>query len=422
MQRTTDRIELSWLVTVRWTTLGACIGALIFGRSALGVEGALLPVAVALLVSACWNVQLLRAARGAITLPPRTPGVLVCSDVILLAGCLLTSGGVLNPASIFFLVEIVLAALALGRPWTWIVTALSVAGYGLQMLAPTSELSAAATMHPQIGEHMRGMWWAFVFTAIMIGALVTRLALAIERRDRALAQLRDDAARQTRLMSLASMAAGAAHEISTPLNTIAVAAGELARAAATIPGADALAADISLIRTELTRSRRILTDLSGRADQSATVVEATTVSVVIDRAIVARPIVEQPRVSIVGQRSIPVTWPLALVARALDNVIANGLLASADGLVMVSVASNGDDRVTITVADQGTGMDADTLARAGEPFFTTRADAHGMGLGLFVARATVQQLGGTLMIESMAGRGTTVIIDLPRQAGVGECR
>lgn len=414
MPRSIDRIELSWLVTVRWTTFLACVGALVFGKTGLGIDSSLRNVSAALLIAALSNIWLQQRARVTTALPERAPGLLVCADVALLTFCLLNSGGVLNPASIFFLVEIVLAALALGRPWTWIVTALSVGGYAVQMLAPTSELSAAATMHPQIGEHMRGMWWAFVITAIIIGALVTRLALAIERRDRALVQLRDDAARQMRLMSVASMAAGAAHELSTPLGTIAVAAGELAHAAATLPGGDALQPDITLIRSALARSRRILTDLSGRADETAAIIDTAPVGDAIDRALEARSAAERGRVSVVGQRSVSVTWPMSLVARALDNVVANALLASTDGQVMIAIAPQGDDRVAITVTDQGAGMTAETLARAGEPFFTTRADQHGMGLGLFVARATAQQLGGTLTIESAIGRGTTVRVDLPR--------
>ena len=234
MPRTADRIELAWLVTGRWTSIGACVAALAFGRTALDISSPVMIIGVALVLSALTNVALYRSARAARPLPAKTPGLLVCSDVVLLAVCLSFAGGVLNPASIFFIVDIVLAALVLGLPWTWIVTALSMAGYGVQLLAPTSELSVAASMHPQIGEHMRGMWWAFVLTAAIVGVLVTRLALAIARRDQALARLREDAARQQRLMSLASMAAGAAHELSTPLGTIAVAAGELARAASAL--------------------------------------------------------------------------------------------------------------------------------------------------------------------------------------------
>lgn len=415
----TDHIELTWLATVRWTTLAACAAALTFGRTALGLESPLVDAGAGIAIAAGSNLWMLSASRRAQALPRHTPGVLVCLDVVLLAWCLLKSGGVLNPASIFFLVEIVLAALALGRPWTWIVTALSVAGYGLQLLAPTSELAAAATMHPQIAEHMRGMWLAFFLTAIIIGALVTRLAVAIERRDRALAAMREDAARQMRLMSLASMAAGAAHELSTPLSTIAVAAGELARNVADIPGGAALATDIALIRTELARSRRILTDLSGRADESAATVEVTVGDLVAD-AIDGRSPRERSRVVVTGQRDLRVSVPRALLARALGNVMANALLASAEGAVTVSIAIAAGSRVTIAIADQGMGMTAETLARAGEPFFSTRDTGQGTGLGIFVARATAEQLGGSLQIASTEGEGTTATFDLPVSTGRAE--
>lgn len=415
MPRSADRIELAWLVTVRWTTLAACVGAIVFGQTALGIDTPLVVITIALLISAATNVRLHQLARTATALPPRAPGILVCSDVVLLAGCLAKSGGVLNPASIFFLVEIVLAALVLGRPWTWIVTLFSVAGYGLQLLAPTSELAAAATMHPQIGEHVRGMWWAFIATAVIIGALVTRLALAIERRDRALALLREDAERQTRLMSLASMAAGAAHELSTPLGTIAVAAGELSRAAATLPGASALGADIDLIRSELVRARRILTDLSGRAESGANALETTTVGDVLSRALAGHPPEMRARVAISGDVAATASWPLTRVVRALDNVITNALQSSADGAVTIVVAAIDSSRVRITIVDTGAGMDDDTLAHAGEPFFTTRPDGVGLGLGLYVSRATAQQLGGTLAIISHPKQGTTVTIELPTQ-------
>lgn len=411
MPRTADRIELAWLVTGRWTSLGACVVALMFGRTALDIPSPIVTLGMALGVSALTNIALYRSARANRPLPANTPGLLVCSDVVLLAICLAQAGGVLNPVSIFFIVHIVLAALVLGLPWTWIVIALSMAGYGVQLLAPSTELSAAATMHPMIGEHMRGMWWAFVLTAAIVGVLVTRLALAIARRDQALARLRENTERQQRLMSLASMAAGAAHELSTPLGTIAVAAGELAHAAAALPGGDALTPDIELIRQELQRARGMLTDLSGRADTGALERKPTTVGEIVDRALAARG-TAKTRVMVVGERRVPVEWPAGSMARALSNVIANALMASPDQDVMLAIKADGG-RVRIAVTDQGQGMSADTLAHAGEPFFTTRPQGEGMGLGLFIARAAAEGVGGTMTIDSSERRGTTVTFDLP---------
>ncbi len=228
--RPSDVVGLKWLVTVRWTVLVAATGALFAGRTGLGVSlsaptAMLLLAAVA--VSNLWLTWRIRTGRTQAA--TAAAALLVCADVVLLLWVLWRSGGALNPASVFFLVQIVLAALVLGRVWTWVVTGLSVGGFGMLYLAPASELRTAQVMHPEIGAHMNGMWLAFAATALVIAVLVTQLVVAIERRDRALETLRDQHARTTRFAGLATLAAGAAHELSTPLATMAVAARELER-------------------------------------------------------------------------------------------------------------------------------------------------------------------------------------------------
>ena len=76
------------------------------------------------------------------------------------------------------------------------------------------------------------------------------------------------------------------------------------------------------------------------------------------------------------------------------------------------------DRVVVTIADRGHGMAPDVRARAGEPFYTTKPEGSGMGLGLFVATSTIDQLGGTLRVTSAAGQGTTVDVALPVDVAV----
>ena len=256
---------LSWLVIVRWTTLLACVGAMVAGKSALDVP---VPVTTALvLLTACalsnlWLTWQVRAGRTDTLLT--LAGFLVCADVLVLSWLLFRSGGVLNPASVYYLVQIVVAALVLGRTWTWVVTALSVCGYAALFLVPSDELIAAQVMHPEIALHMRGMWLAFALTALIIAVLVARLAIAVERRDRALDELRDRNARTARAAGLATLAAGAAHELSTPLSTIAVAARELERQLTDGRFDAGLQQDARLIRSETDRCRQILDAMAGR--------------------------------------------------------------------------------------------------------------------------------------------------------------
>jgi two-component system sensor histidine kinase RegB len=330
---------------------------------------------------------------------------------------------VLNPASVFYLVQIVLAALVLGRFWTWIVTSLSVGGYAALFWAPTTELRAAQAMHPEIALHMRGMWLAFALTAVTIAALVTRLTIAIERRDLALDLLRDRTARATRLASLATLATGAAHELSTPLATIAVAAHELERSLSDRAADRNLHEDARLIRSEIDRCRRVLDDLAGRSGEpSGQVPRAATLSEVLSTTKSRISPDDQRRVSWHAAENAQVVWPVDIVARAVANLVHNALQASGprdDVRVEAAVAG---DVVRVRVLDRGPGMSPDQLARVGEPFFTTKPAGQGTGLGVFVARSSIEQLGGEVALSSIPNAGTTATVTLPRNVVPSEVR
>jgi two-component system sensor histidine kinase RegB len=107
-------------------------------------------------------------------------------------------------------------------------------------------------------------------------------------------------------------------------------------------------------------------------------------------------------------------WPVTVVAKALGNIVRNALQASPeDGRVGLRARREAGGLIRIVVEDHGAGMSAEHLGRAGEPFFTTKPAGRGTGLGLFLARSSIEQLAGAVAISSTPGRGTTVIITLP---------
>ena len=410
-----DTVELSWLVTVRWTGVAALAGALA-GGSNLTESTHIGSSAWIVAISLASNVWLALRIRRRPAPDPTIGGWLVAGDVVVLSWVLRTAGGVLNPASIFYLVHIVLAALVLGRGWAWVITLLSVGGYGILFLAPPSELAAAGAMHPEVGLHVRGMWIAFAATALLVAILVSRLASMVERRDRALEALRERSTRDARLASLATLSAGAAHELSTPLGTIAVAARELEHSLGRSSSAEVLD-DVRLIRDEVDRCRRILDDMSARVSEPAgEMALRTTVASIARSAVAALGSDDRDRVDLDVPEDLSVAWPSGVVVRMLVNLIRNGLQAST-GLsrVQIRVQPVSDGRVQLQVVDADSGMSPSVRARVGEPFFTTKAAGSGMGLGLFVTQSAVDQLGGSLSIESQEGRGTTVTILLPRE-------
>ncbi|MCC7009651.1 MAG: HAMP domain-containing histidine kinase [Acidobacteria bacterium] len=409
-------VTLTWLVTVRWTTLGAGAGAMLAGHRALEVSAPLVPSVALLLASAASNGWLLWRvrARPAPSLPAMA-GLLICADVLLLSWLIWRSGGVLNPASIFYLVQIVVAALVLGPVWTWTVTALAVGTYAALFVAMPEQLAAAQSMHPEIRLHMQGMWVAFAGTALIVAVLVARLAIAVERRDRALAALRDQTARATRVAGLATLAAGAAHELSTPLATIVVAAGELERSVVDGGGTPEWQHDANLIRLEASRCRDILDSMAGGSGEVlGDAPQPVNVSEVIAAATGRLNAADRARVMVDVAGDVRVVWPLRVVARAVGNLLRNAAQASGDREhIRLDVKADGD-LIRLSVIDRGTGMSPEQLGRAGEPFFTTKPAGEGTGLGLFVTRSSVEQLGGRLILSSRPERGTTATIELPR--------
>ncbi len=411
-----DGVALPWLVTVRWAGVLAQVAAVVAGAQGLTDAQRLSAPIVLIGLSALSNLWLSWRLGRRLPVAMTAGGWLVSADVAILSWLLHGAGGVLNPVSIFYLVYIVLAALVLDRIWAWTVTALSIGGYGLLFLAPSDEVALAGTMHPEIGLHVRGMWLAFAATSLIVAILVARLASLIARRDRALADLQERAARDARLAAMSTLAAGAAHELSTPLGTIAVAARELERSLEATSTPE-LRDDATLIRAEVERCRRLLHDMAGRfSEPLGEGVEPATISAVIDAAIASLPRDERPRVLVAssGDSAHEVHWPPHAVRRALVNLIRNGFQASApDGVVGVSATVDAAGMVKVDVVDAGAGMAPDVLARVGEPFYTTKPQGEGTGLGFFVARSTIEQLGGTLTLRSHPGEGTTVAIVLP---------
>jgi two-component system, sensor histidine kinase RegB len=196
---------------------------------------------------------------------------------------------------------------------------------------------------------------------------------------------------------------------------MAVAAHELERHMLEKRADQTLAADAKLIRAEIDRCRAILNQMAGRlAEPIGEAPRAAALDEVVTAALARFQPSERARITTDGDRAIGVVWPIGVVAQALGNLLRNALQASApESAVRIGTERLANANVRITVSDRGVGMRPDELARAGEPFFTTKPPGVGTGLGLFVTRSSIEQLGGHLTLASRPGEGTTVSITLP---------
>jgi two-component system, sensor histidine kinase RegB len=407
----TQRMNLAWLVQLRWGAVIGQLGAVLFVHYGMRIALPLLALLIVISAEALSNVACSVWAKRSELVGDGVLGAMMAFDVVLLTALLFLSGGPFNPFSFLYLVHIALSAVVLPPRWTWSLVVFSLACFGL-LFVDSDFLPADIQIHmshlDQMRMHMQGMWLAFGVAAVFISYFVTRVRHGLSEREAELSKARQLALQGEKLVSLATLATGAAHELSTPLSTIAVIAKELQRV-------EAATADAQLIRREVDRCRDILQRMAADGEHSGDeAFEQVTLTALIESALDGLPGRErvrfvQPETS--SQCSVR-AQPQAM-AQALRTLIKNALQASPAGAEVLLDAALHGEQCVLTVKDRGAGMSDEVLSRAGEPFFTTKEPGEGMGLGLFLARIIAERGGGRLSLESQVGQGTTATLRLP---------
>lgn len=410
-------VNIQWLTRLRWAEVAGQAATVLTAQFLLGGT---LPIAWLLGVISIGLVSNLAIdlyffgdrRRGGITPRPVHEwqvAMIMMLDIAILTGLLYLTGGPHNPFSFLYLVQIALAAVLVRALWTWTLVGLSFIGFGIL-------LTSHQPLDIPVDSRAYGAWVALGVASAFVVHFLLRITAALAERERELEQARGLTARQERLASLATMAAGAAHELSTPLGTVALAAKELERALANNNAE--LADDARLIREQVGRCRVILDQMAQGAGTVGESVTACSVAELVAETLVG--IREAPRVLTeipeeVSQTSV--RMPPRAVSQALRSLVTNAQDASPPNTGVVITAQIDGEVLAMMIRDRGPGIPADLMARIGEPFFTTKQPGRGMGLGLFLARAVIEGVGGTLQIDSAPGGGTEVRVRLPSDVG-----
>jgi two-component system sensor histidine kinase RegB len=418
-------VNIQWLARLRWAQTAGQAATVLVAQFLLGgalpIVALLGVVAVGLVSQLVIEMYFFGDRRRGVT--PREVrewqlALIMMLDIAILTGLLYLSGGPTNPFSFLYLVQIALAAVLVRARWTWMLVGLSFLGFGVLLTS-----HEPLVIDPE--NHAYGAWLALLVASAFVVHFLLRITGSLAERERELTEARGLAARQERLASLATMAAGAAHELSTPLGTVALAAKELERALTKANNGE-LASDAKLIREQVGRCRAILDQMAQGAGTVGESVSAATVRELIDETLVG--IREAPKVLVEVSDELAQTslrLPPRAVSQALRSLVTNAQDASpATSSVVVSARMDGGELLEVIIRDRGPGIPDAVMQRIGEPFFTTKAPGRGMGLGLFLARAVIEGVGGSLQIDSGKGvsalgeTGTEVRARLPIDVGV----
>jgi len=426
------RLDLPWLIRLRWWAVAGQLLALAVVRWALHESLPWLWLLALAGLTAGTNLALARRRHHptSTSTGPREDAIhtrdltdrsgslaaaILTLDALTLTGMLAASGGPTSPATIFFVLHVALGALLLRPRAAWSLAALTVGLYGALFVLP---------VHP-LGEHcacagwslhLVGMWLAYALTAGFVVHFVGGLSEALRAGDRQ----RDEIARHNaQLATLSAFAAGAAHDLGTPLATIGLAAKELSRAVERSAPPAALRDDAALIVHEVARCRQILSDIAARSGESSGEMPVTVrVDDLIRAALASLPPHATERIAVTVDGALGET-PLVAPRRALEQVIANLLrnaLESHDAARCadrVELIVRREGRLHLIVRDRGGGVPSTVLDRLGEPFLTTRRAEGGLGLGLYLAVNYADRAGGTLRLERRDGGGTEAQLQLP---------
>jgi two-component system sensor histidine kinase RegB len=416
--RDPHRLRLDTLVRLRWLAVigqTAAVTTMHFGlRFPLPFAWCFLVIAA----SAWLNVALRIRYPASHRLNENAATFLLAFDILQLAILLYLTGGLQNPFAMLFLAPVLISATALSPERT----------LGLGMLAVGSA-SLLALVHRPLpwfpGEeltlpflYVSGVWAAILLGAAFTGVYAWRVAEEARQLAQALGATEIVLAREQHLSQLDGLAAAAAHELGTPLATIALVVKELGRE---LPADGPVGEDLALLRQQVERCRGILAKLTSLGEDQDGFLETITLSHLVEEIVGPdRPADVDIEVVRTGEGPEPKCRRSPGVVHALDNLVDNAIDFAAGKVIIDARWSR--DQVALEVRDDGPGFAPDVLLRVGEPYVTTRGGSDraggGLGLGLFIAKTLIERSGAQIAFGNAAPPATGAVVRIvwPRTA------
>lgn len=432
------RVRLRTLTNLRWMATGGQTVALFLVYFGFGYP---LPIAQCLacvLFSAGLNLVLAFRYPASHRLTNREATVYLAIDVLQLAALLYLTGGIENPFALMFIAPVVIAASTLNLGNTMILGAIALTA--ASVIAVVHEPLPWDMHQPHVvlpPLYLAGTWASLVLGIGFTSVYAWRIASEGARMSAGLAATQLALSREQRLSTIGALATAAAHELGTPLGTIAVVSHELERA---LPAGSPEAQDARLLRSQAERCRMILMKLARPDEPMLGGTGRLPICALLDD------LADQYRdeeleiviTAVPSDREIPQpqVWRAPELLHGLGNIIENAA-DFARSRVRIE-ASWSPTALKVTVEDDGPGFAPDIYEKIGEPYITSRPGDHavgeteigppaskigkheGMGLGFFIAKTLLEQTGGSVKALNPPGGGARVSVSWPRGSIDGE--
>lgn len=407
--------NMQLLIQLRWIAVAGqviTIGVVHYG---LGIALPLQPLMVVLAAIVLFNVasRLRLQVQKTVTDGELLLALLV--DVGMLTLMLYFTGGAANPFSWLYLLQVTLGAMLLTPSATWIMVIASTLCFAwLALLA--RPLPMPAHMEGGLANpYVQGMLVCFALNAFLLVTFIIRITRNLRQRDARLADLRQRAAEEEHIVRMGLLASGAAHELGTPLATLAVILGDWARLPS-FTSEPELLEEVTEMQAQIQRCKAIVSGIlmsAGEARGESS--EETSICTFLDELVeewrATRPVSSFVYDNRFGH-DVPVVSDSTL-KQTICNILDNALEASPHHVSLE--VERIDDALRITVKDNGTGFPPEMLAQLGKPYQSSKGRP-GRGMGLFLVVNVARTLGGRVVARNRVGGGAVVTLTLPLSA------
>ena len=421
IQETTNKKNLSLLITLRWLAVGGRIVTIAIVHAWFGIVLPLFEMGCVILFLVGLNLVSLFRSRGQAAVTNSELFVELLFDVAALTAQLYLSGGATNPFISLFLLQVIIGAVLLQQFASWILVAIT-SGCFIWLMTFHREIGLSMHAHGHdegqssfFDLHIQGMFICYLLAAVLLVLFVTRINRNLRDRDARLADLRQQSAEEDHIVRMGLLASGAAHELGTPLATLSVILNDWERTPALQANAD-VGGEIGEMQIALARCKEIVSRILLAAGEARGEGAArTTLIAFLDDVVEAWRETRMPaRLDYLnGIEADAAIASDTVIRQVLFNVFDNALEASPEW-VGIS-ASRRDGLLIVSVRDNGSGFPPDMLARFGKPYQSTK-NRPGSGLGLFLVVNVLRKLGGVIAPENNGTGGATVELRLPISA------
>ncbi len=395
-RRTSGRLRRSTLVTLRWTAVVGQVLSLFIVHQFFGLSFEIIPIAAVIAASVLLNLGVSFALPLDRRVGDNEAVLQLGFDTVQLAVLLGLTGGMTNPFAVLLVAPVVTSATTLSMRVLLCIFSLAALSSLFLMFNHHPlpwDPAGSFTLPPR---YHGALWLALMTTMVFTSVYAWQAAREGQRMSEALASTEAVLAQEQKLAALGGLAAAAAHELGTPLATIALVAKEISREVA--PDT-ALGEDARLLVEQSARCGEILKQLGSRGDAGEPVHDSMSLEALLSEA--AAPYLglgSGVEIKTDGTGVEPMIKRQAEILYGLKNFIENAV-EFADERVVLS-GSWTDKVVRIIIQDDGPGFAPSVIARLGEPYVSVRGEtnqiAGGLGLGVFIAKTLIERTGGTV--------------------------